>query len=140
MKSGIANFAGTGELGQLGKCSDKNRLVATPIIWRTEGAADGMVNEHGARRFNLAHNVVGRAHDQRWNATRFYHMGDETDGLMTKRSIGNQQRKIDLSLFQVMGQCGRQILLDLLMPADAAHEGEMIWREAADAATLRHFG
>jgi len=137
LKSGIANLARTGEFGQLGQGFDKNGLVATPIVRRTEGAADGMVYEYGAWGFNLAHNVVGRADDQRWDAARFYHMGDETDGLMAEGSIGNQQREIDLSLFQVMGQCGRQILLDLLLPADAAHEGEMKWRDAVDTANLR---
>jgi hypothetical protein len=33
---------------------------------------------------------VGRADDQCRNSARFDHMGNETDGLMTKGSIWNQ--------------------------------------------------
>ena len=118
----VVNLSGAREFRQLSDCSGKNRLVALTIVGRTEGAADWMIDEGGARRGDLAHDVVGRADDQRRNSTGFDHMGDETDGLMTKRSIGNQQGKIDLGFFQVMGNGRRQFVFDFCMVAQTAHE------------------
>ena len=81
-----------------------------------------MIDEGGTRRGDLAHDVVGRTDYQCWNSAGFDHMGDETDGLMTKRSIGNQQGKIDLGFFQVNGNRGRQFIFDFCMVAQTAHE------------------
>ncbi len=85
----VANLSGAREFRQLSECSGKNRLVALTIVRRTEGAADRVIDEGGARRRDFAHDVVGRADDQCRDATCFDHVGDETDGLMTERSIGN---------------------------------------------------
>jgi hypothetical protein len=57
-----------------------------------------MVDESGARRCDFAHDVVRRADDQRRNSSAFDDMGDETDGLMAERSVGNEQGEIDLSV------------------------------------------
>jgi hypothetical protein len=46
--------------------------------------------------------VDGADHQGR-DALAFNHMRDETDGLMTEGSIGNQQRQIHLGLLQVTG-------------------------------------
>ena len=131
------NLTGARESRQLSKCSGKNRLVALTIVRRTEGAADRMVDEGGARRGNLAHDVVGRADDQSRDSSGFDHMGDETDGLMTERSIRNQQGKIDLDFFQVMGHRGRQLLFNFCMFAQTAHERKVKWRERTNNAALR---
>jgi hypothetical protein len=57
-----------------------------------------MIDECRARRCDLAHDVMGGADHQRRNAVPFDDMGDETNGLMTERSVGHQQREIDLGL------------------------------------------
>jgi len=85
----VVNLTGAREFRQLGQCSGKNRLVALAIVGRSEGAADGMIDERRARRRDFAHDVVCRADDQRRNSTCFNHMSDETDGLMAEGSIGN---------------------------------------------------
>ena len=46
----VVNLAGAREFWQLSECSGKNRLVALPIVRRTEGAADWMIYKGGARR------------------------------------------------------------------------------------------
>jgi hypothetical protein len=40
----------------------------------------------------LTHDIEGGASNQSWDAPIFDHMGNETDGLVTKRSVGYQQR------------------------------------------------
>jgi hypothetical protein len=55
-----------------------------------------VIDEHRARRRNLTHDVEGGARHQRRNALIFDNMGNETDGLMAERSIGNEQCEIDL--------------------------------------------
>jgi hypothetical protein len=51
-----------------------------------------MIDEDGARRRNFRHDVERGADYQRRNALSFDDVGDETDGLVTKRSVGNQER------------------------------------------------
>ncbi len=92
LKSGVANFLGLGKIRQLRQHSHQDRLVASAIVGRAEGATDGMVNKYGAWRCDLAHDVEGGTGEQGRNAMRFDHMGDETDGLMAKRSVGYEQR------------------------------------------------
>jgi hypothetical protein len=118
----VVNLGRAREFRQLSECCGKNRLVALPIVRRSEGAADWMIDEGGARRGDFAHDVVGRADDQRRDSTGFDHMGDETDGLMTKRSIGNQQGKIDFGFFQVNSNRWRQFVFDFCMFAQSSHE------------------
>ena len=62
----------------------------------TEGSADGVIDEDGSRRCDFAHNVQDGAYHQRWSASRFDNVSDETDGLMAKRSIGYEQGEIHL--------------------------------------------
>lgn len=90
---------------------------------RTEGATHRMIDEGGARWRDFAHDVVDGADHQGRDALAFNHMRDETDGLMTEGSIGNQQRQIHLGLLQVKGEGRRELVFDLLVPPHTAHEG-----------------
>jgi hypothetical protein len=65
---------------------------------RPKCSAHRMIDKHRPRRGNFAHNIVRRAGNQRRNALTFDDVGNETDGLMAKRSIRNEQGKIDLSI------------------------------------------
>jgi hypothetical protein len=132
----IADLTRAGELRQLGERFAQDNLITQAILRRPEGAAHRMIDERRARRRDFAHDVVGGADHQRRDAFGFEDVGDETDGLMTKGSVGNQQRKIDLSLLQVIGNRGRQITFDLLGPAHAAHKGKMKRCVCADGSVL----
>ena len=64
--------------------------MAFPVMGRTEGATNWVIDKSGTRRSNATHDVVRRADDQRRNVTRFNDVSDETDGLMAERSVGHQ--------------------------------------------------
>ena len=81
-----------------------------------------MIDEHGARRRDFTHDVMDRADHQGRNSTPFDHMGDETDGLMAKRSIGDQQGEIDFGSLQVIGDGRREFILYFFMLPQSAHE------------------
>jgi hypothetical protein len=83
----IAHLAGSREMGQLGQCSAKNGYIALPVVWRPKGATNGMIDEGGARRPNLAHDVARRANDEGRNSLALDHVGDETDGLIAEGSV-----------------------------------------------------
>jgi hypothetical protein len=53
-----------------------------------------MVDENRSRRSDSAHDVVSRSDDECGNAPSFDDVGDETDGLMAERSIGNEKREV----------------------------------------------
>ena len=55
----------------------------------TEGAAYWIINKDSPRRYHSAHDVPSGANHQGWNAACLNNVGDETDGLMAKRSIGD---------------------------------------------------
>ena len=65
---------------------------------RPESAAHGVVDKERARRRDFAHDVKRRANNQRGNASAFDDMSDETDGLVTKRSIGDEEGEIDFGV------------------------------------------
>ena len=67
-----------------------------------------MIDEGRPRRRDLSHDIVRRADDQSRNASAFDHVGDETDGLMAKRSIGNEQSQVDRGLLQFLGERRRE--------------------------------
>ena len=64
-------------------------------MWWSEGAAYGMVDENGARRYDLAHDVERGAYNQGGNAIVFDNVSDETDGLMAEWSIGHEQGQVN---------------------------------------------
>ncbi len=86
------------ETWQLSEGFAQDPLVTLPVVRRTESATHRMVDEHGARRRDSTHDVVRRADDQRRNSSVFDDVGDETDGLVAERSVGNKQGEIDLNV------------------------------------------
>lgn len=118
----IADFAWFGKLRQLGQRFGENDLATLSIVRRPKSPADGMIDESGAGWRDGAHDVMSRADHQGRNAPAFDHVGDETDGLMAKWSVGHEQCEVDLRLRQLIGQGKREIALDFLVPAHAAHE------------------
>ena len=89
---------------------------------RSECPADRMIDKRRSRRRDFAHNVVRRADHQRGDAASLDHVRDETDGLMAERSVRNEQGEIDVRFGEFVGQRGCKLVLNLPMPADAAHE------------------
>jgi hypothetical protein len=65
---------------------------------RSESTAHGVVDKDRARGRDFAHDVECRANNQRGNASAFDDMSDETDGLVTKRSIGDEESEIDFGV------------------------------------------
>ena len=84
-----------------------------------------MIDEGRPRRRDLSQDIVRRAEDQSRNALAFDHVGDETDGLMAKRSIGNEQSQVDPGLLQFLGERRRKRVFNFFMAPHAAHEREV---------------
>ena len=71
------------------------------------------VGKDKARYPALLDNIAGRAEDDRGNAVRFKMSGDQTHGLVTHRSQGDQQGNID-PILTTKVKDGRGILLNSL--------------------------
>ena len=106
------------------------------IVWRTERASHRMIDKGGARWGDSAHDIVCGADDQGDNAAGFDHVSDETYGLMTEGSVGNKQRKVDLSASQLFSERRCQFVFDSPVIADSAHERIMRRRKTADDSLL----
>ena len=94
----VTNLAPTGKTGKFRQCFAKHGFVPLPVLGRAESTADGVVDKDRARGRDFAHDVKCRANDQRGNASPFDDMSDETDGLVTKRSIGDEEGEIDFGV------------------------------------------
>jgi hypothetical protein len=90
---------------------------------RAECPANRMIDEGGARRGDLDHNVVCRADHQCWDAARFDHVSDETDGLMAEGSVGDEQGEVDARLSQFLRELRRKRFFNFVMLANTTHEG-----------------
>ena len=90
---------------------------------RAESASDGVVDKNRARRGDLAHDVECRANDQRGNALAFDNVSNETDRLVAKGSIGDEEGEIDFGLLHFLGESVAEIIFYLAVPPHAAHEG-----------------
>ena len=66
---------------------------------RAECPPHRVIDEGGAGRHDFRHDIEGRSNHEGRNALRFDDVRDETDGLVAKRSIGNEQRQIHLESF-----------------------------------------
>ena len=82
--------------------------MTRPFVRWPESPADRMIDEGRPRRRDLSQDIVRRADDQSRNASTFDHVGDETDGLMAKRSIGNEQSQVDPGLLQFSDERRRE--------------------------------
>ena len=116
-----------GESRQFSQRLDQNRFVARPVMRRAERPSHGVIDESAARRRNFGHDVERRADHERGNALGFHDMRDETDGLVAKRSIGDDQRHIHFGSLQITGDGGSDFALDLLMAPEPAHERDVKW-------------
>ena len=100
----------------------QHRALPRPLMRRPEGPADRMIDERGAGRDDFAHDVVRRPDHQRRNAACFDDVGDETDGLMTEGSVGDEESELDARSLELVRQRGSKIVFDLCMLAHPAHE------------------
>jgi len=132
----VANLARATKARQLIQGSFQNRFIARTIVWRTEGASHRMIHEGGARRGDSAHDVVHGADDQSGDAARFDDVGDETDGLMTEGSVGNQQREIHPRASEFLRDRRRKLSFNFLVFPHSAHERIMRRSELPDNAAL----
>lgn len=73
--------------------------------------AERKVGKDKARHPALLNNIAGRAEDDRGNAVRFEMPGDQTHGLVTHRSQGDQQGNID-PILATKVEHGRGILMN----------------------------
>ncbi len=121
----LANLAAAGKTGQFRQGFRQHYFIALPVVRRTKSPADRMVDKHCARRRQSAHDVVRRADDECRNSSTFDHVSDETDGLVAKRSVRDEQREIDLGACQFTGKRWRELVFNCLMLPQAAHEGKM---------------
>jgi len=93
-----------------------------PVARAAKGAADRMIDKNGAGRANAGHNIEYGADNEGWNSLVLDDMGDETDGLVAKGSIGDEQSKVDCGLLQLANYRRGEFVFDLLMPPDTTHE------------------
>ena len=110
--------------------------MALSIVGRSKRASHGVVDKCGPRRRHDPHDIERRPGDERRDAATLDDMSDETDGLMTERSIGHEQGEIDLSLDQLTVQRRSELVLHRLVLTHAAHKREMERCKVADGAAL----
>jgi hypothetical protein len=103
LEAGIANLTRAGKMRQLSQRAGQNRFISLAIMGRAEGAADGMIDKDRARWGDFAHDVEGGADHQCRNAVGFDDVGDETDGLVAKGSVGYEYSQVDLSFDEFIG-------------------------------------
>lgn len=131
------NFAAMREPGEFGERFAEDLDVTRAVVRRSESPADGMIDEGAARRRDARHNVERGADHERRDPAAFYDMRNETDGLVTKRSVRNQEDSVDVGGAQFRGDRGSERRFDFLMALEAAHERDMEWRHTADNAFVR---
>ena len=90
----IVGLIATGKFRYFVKRGSQNRFVAIAVMRWTEGSAYWVIDKDSSRRCYSAHYVQSGADHQGWNTARFDNVGDETDGLMAKWSIGHQYGEI----------------------------------------------
>jgi len=86
------------KIRQLRQCRSEHRSVLIQLSGTAESATHRMVDENGTWRWNLVHDVENRADHKGRDAAALDDMGDETDGLVAKGSVGYQQGKVDAGL------------------------------------------
>ncbi len=85
----IADFPHLRKHGEFSQGCGEDFLMPLAVLRRTESAADRMIDENRSGRTHLGHYVEGGADDQGGNLSIFDNVGDETDGLVAKGSIGD---------------------------------------------------
>jgi len=113
---------GRGEAVKLGQRGRQHLSLLGAVVWPAKRASHREVDEYRARRPRLDQDVPGRPDDQRRRPQRFDARRDETHGLVAERSIRHQQGQVSPQPSDLVGQRGRQVLLDLLVQLRAADE------------------
>jgi hypothetical protein len=80
--------------------------VPRSVARTAKGATHRMINKDGARRADIGHDVENSADNEGWNSMALDDMGDETDGLVTEGSVGDQQGQIHVCLRELMRDGG----------------------------------
>jgi hypothetical protein len=86
------------------------------------------------------HDIERRADDERGNSGAFDNMGDETDGLMAERSIGDEQGQINFGRLKFSCYGRRQIAFDFAVTTKSAHERKVERRNAGDKTVFSKLG
>jgi hypothetical protein len=94
-----ANFTAIHEPGKFNDRLAQDLDVARAVVWRAESSAHGVIDESAAGRRDLRHDVERRADHKSGDAAGFDDMGYETDGLVTKGSVGDEQGRVDSGAF-----------------------------------------
>lgn len=95
----VSDLAGLGKMRQLGHRFEQNFFISLALTGPAKGTAHGVIHKHGARRWNLGHDIEDGADDQGGNFLALDHVSDETDGLVAKGSVGNQECQLCACLF-----------------------------------------
>jgi hypothetical protein len=83
------------------------------VAGTAKGATDRMIDKNGPGRWDFRHNVEHRADDKGWDSEALDNVGDETDGLMAERSIGDKQGQVNVGLLQLPSNCRGEFFFDL---------------------------
>jgi hypothetical protein len=121
----ITNFARVSEARPFSKRLVENGFIARPVMRRAECPAYGVVDKSAARGSNLRHDIKRCPDHERGNPLGFDDVRDEADGLVAKRSIRRQQRRVHLRAFQFAGNSRGDFALDLLVAAQPTHERDV---------------
>lgn len=89
---------------------------------RAERPAHGVIDESAARRRDFRHDVESRAGHERGNTLGFDDVRDETDGLVAKRSVGDEQCQIDFGTLQFGGDGGSDHAFYFFVALEPAHK------------------
>ncbi len=125
----IADLARSSETRQLGENPREHGFCALAVVRRTKGAAHRVIDEDRSWWKDLAHNIDRRAGQQSGYPLSFEHVRNETDGLMTERSVGYEQREINFGSGQFTSDGGRKLAFNFLLAPDAAHDRDMKGRQ-----------
>ena len=121
----ITNFTAIGEQRPFSKCLVENGFIARTVMRRAECPAHGVINKSAARGSNLRHDIKRRSDHERGNPMGFDDVRDEANGLVAKRSIWHEQRRINLRALQFAGNSRGDFALDLLVAAQPTHERDV---------------
>jgi hypothetical protein len=121
----ITNFARVCEAMPFSECLGQDCFIACPVMRRAECPTYGVVDKSAARGSNLRHDIKRCPDHERGNPLGFDDVRDEADGLVAKRSIRRQQRRIHLRALQFAGNSRGDFALDLLVAAQSTHERDV---------------
>jgi hypothetical protein len=129
LKSQVVDLIGSSKVWELRQYFFQDYLITAVVVGRPEGSPHRVINEHCPGWGDLAHDIQRRARYQSRNALGFNRVRDETDGLVTERSVGDEQRQINFELGQFASDDRRQLPFNFLLEPDSTHHGHVKGRE-----------